>query len=254
MIYCMFAFWLLAIVFAARGMLKLWGQMVKPKVVAWAVLPGTLVSEVLHMVACLLTGAEFRPRKLLESEDDPRPVSAEKGGMKYLTPLLTAMLPLIGCMALIVLAGAQLGGDVFEGADFEDVSVTSSIPYLSEGTIWTILENQVHVLDAQFSNLGNALWSWPWMNWRSWLFVYLMICLIARMAPNGRPLRPVLAGTVVIAAVTAAVVAVLSTDEGWLHSLWPILSFTWATAATLLALTLCIRGAIGLANVLRGRE
>ena len=37
-IYCMFAFWLFAIVLAARGTLKLWVGMVPPKIVAWALL------------------------------------------------------------------------------------------------------------------------------------------------------------------------------------------------------------------------
>ena len=247
----MFAFWLFAIVLAARGTLKLWTGMVPPRIVAWVLLPGSLASELSYYLACLLAGAEFRPGKLLDGNGD-KPTSgvAAKSGTPYLTPLLIGLLPLVVCLALILLLSYGFDHPVFRSLYFADIDATRTPPYLGEGTIWTLLIEQVRILRGMCEGLAGTLSDWPWRNWRGWLFEYLMICLVLRMAPSRRPLRPTLIGVAVMAALIAAVVAAGSPGAKWMTDIWPLLSYTWATALLLLCVTLAIRGIVSLVKIL----
>jgi len=249
-IYCAFAFWLFAIVFAARGALKLAGGMVGARVVDWIVLPGTLVAELTRYLACLLTGAEFHAGKLV---GEKQTAQTRGGGVPYLTALLTGLLPLAACMGLILLLSMGLDHPVFRSYYFARVEAPKDLP-LKFDTIWALLASQVQLMRGVCKALGNTLDNWPWKNWQGWLFQYLMICLTLRMAPNNRPLRPALAGVAIVAGLTAAVVAALSEEAVWLENLWPLLSYTWATALLLLAMALAARGLLALIAVLAGKE
>ncbi len=251
MIYCTFALWLFAIVFAARGVLKLAGDMVGARAVDWIVLPGTLVAELARYLACLLTGAEFHAGKLVGDEQARQGRSPR--GVPYLTALLTGLLPLAACMGLILLLSMGLDHPVFRSYYVAGVETPKDLP-LKIDTIWVLLASQVQLMRDVCKALGNTLDNWPWQNWRGWLFQYLMICLTLRMAPGKRPLRPTLAAVAIVAGLTAAVVAIFSEKAAWLERLWPLLSYTWATALLLLAVTLAARGLVALVAVLAGKE
>ncbi|NQU76192.1 MAG: hypothetical protein HQ546_07770 [Planctomycetes bacterium] len=254
-IYFMFAFWLFAIVFAARGALAMWGGIIKPKTVAWAILPGTLVAEMACALGCLLTGAQVRLRRLTDvPQDKPDKALDAKNGIPYLTPLLTGLLPLVACIGLIGLLSAGLGRPVFADLYMGQIDAPRDVPYLSNATVWTMLNDQVWILDGHSRALTALLKGWPWQNWRAWLFEYLMICLVLCMAPIRRPLRPTLVAVAVVAFVGAAAVAIFSAEAMWLRRLWPLLSYTWATALLVLTVTLCVRGAVGLVRILLGKE
>ena len=103
MIYVAFAFWLFALLFAARCIMTLWGQMVKPGVLAWILLPGTLATELAFYLASLISGAEFRLPKPGEKGDGGKGgLGVASGGVPYLTPLLTGLMPVLACLALII--------------------------------------------------------------------------------------------------------------------------------------------------------
>ena len=65
MIYAAFTLWLVLILFAGIGVYRLWTKLVKPAWVNWALLPGTVVSEMAYIFGCLITGGEIRRAKLM---------------------------------------------------------------------------------------------------------------------------------------------------------------------------------------------
>ncbi len=255
MIYVAFAFWLFAVIFAARCIVLLWGQMVKPRVLSWLLLPGTLATELAFYLASLLSGAEFRlPTGGDKSDDGKGGLGVASGGVPYLTPLLTGLMPVLVCLAGIVLVASRFGGTVFERFALTEAAAPMNLPLLTSNTVWDLLAGQIHLLQGAWGALTAAVADWPWNAPQAWLFQYVMICLILRMAPIRRPMRPVLAGTAVVAAVIAITVRILSVGGDWLYKIWPLLSYTWATALLLMGLTLAVRGSVALARIVMGRE
>ena len=55
MLFISMTFWLLAIVFAAYAILRLWSGLVAPKVINALLLPGTVVAQIGHITGVLLT-------------------------------------------------------------------------------------------------------------------------------------------------------------------------------------------------------
>jgi len=257
MIYIAFAFWLFALVFAARCTMKLWAQMITPKALSWAVLPGTLATELAFYLGSLLSGADFRPRKLVDDSEDTQKDAANgpaSGGVPYLTPVLTGLMPVLACMSLIFVLSTELGHPVFRHFYMADVEVPVRLPGVDGETLWGLLAGQVKLMENAWAALTDSLANMPWQNPKGWIFQYLMICLIVRMAPTRRPMRPALVGTAVVAFLIAATVAVVSSHGQWLRDVWPLLSYTWATALLLLAVTLCIRGGVSLYRIVLNNE
>ncbi len=255
MIYIAFTFWLFALLFVSRGIVKLWTGRVNPKIISWIILPGTLVAELSYYLASLLSGAEFRPRKLVDDAEGE--TTADKGagkGVPYLTPLLTGLLPIVAALGLILLISSEFGHPVFASFNARGIEAPIDLPLLTEATIWDLLAGQAHLMGDAAAALGDALGQWPWDNPVAWLFEYLMICLILRLAPHRRPMRPALAAAAVVAMATAATVAIVSPQAQWLYDIWPLISYTWATALLLLMFTLCVRAVIALAEILAGKE
>jgi hypothetical protein len=251
-IYAAFAVWIFAIVFAARGTVGFWTALVKPRYLAWALLPGTLVSELGYFLACLLTGAEFQGRKLVDGDDGKGPGGETRGGVPYLTPLLAGLLPMAACMGLIYLFSEGLDHPTFERFRQIGQLAPQALPD-SGNAFWDFLRHQVDLLQAAWTSLTDSLDAWPWNSWKAWILQYLMICLTLRMAPSRRPMRPALAGAAVLAGLTAAVVALFSSQAKWLQAIWPVVSYTWATALLLLTVTLAAIGLVRLAMLLAGR-
>lgn len=253
MIYLAFAFWLFAIVLTARGILTLWAKLVKPRYLAIALIPGTLTAELGYLLGCLLSGAEVRVSHLFGKATGDGEESSSPKGVPYLTPVLTGMLPLAACIAMILLISTELGHPVFQSYRVNGVAAPKALPFVSGQSIWLFLEDQVHLLRDLWNALAATLNNYPWRNWKAWLFQYMLICLIVRMAPNGRPMRPALLGTAVVAGTAALGIAVGTGNAEALNSAWPLLSYVWASALGLLAMTLLIHGAFGLARMVRGR-
>ncbi|MFW6155086.1 MAG: hypothetical protein ACOC95_07720 [Planctomycetota bacterium] len=254
MIYVAFAFWLFALIFAARCIVLLWGQMVKPGVLAWILLPGTLATELAFYLASLLSGAEFRLPTAGDGDGDNGGLGVASGGVPYLTPLLTGLMPVLVCLGLIVILATRFGGAIFERFALTEAAAPMNLPLLSNATVWDLLGGQVHLLQAAWTALTGALAHWPWHAPQAWLFHYVMICLIVRMAPLRRPMRPVVFGTAAVAVMISIAVRIVSDGGNWLYDIWPLLSYTWATALLLMALTLAVRGGVALTRIVMGKE
>jgi hypothetical protein len=115
---------------------------------------------------------------------------------------------------------------------------------------WGFLRGTV---DLMQSSLSAALRS-NLLDWRYWLFLYLLICLTLRLAPGRAALRPTLLALLLTGVVIAIVGAIVPQAQALLHSGWPVLSLVVATNLLLLVLTLLARGTVELVRVLSGKS
>jgi len=252
-IYAAFTVWLLLILFTAMGIYRLWSRMIPPAYVNWALLPGTVVSEMAYIFGCLITGGEVRRAKLMpgkvakrkgESESEPTTEAAPR--LKIIGPIIAALLAVVACGAAILIVHALLSEPVL--AKFLG-SMPKSLP-VSWGELWKQIHGQADLL----RHMSQTWFKLEWTNWRVPLFVYLAICLSIRLAPVRRDLRATLAAVVVIAALIALVGLISVRFDGLMHEIWPLVTYIWGLLLFLLVVTLILWGLISLIRVLFGKS
>jgi len=260
MIYAAFTVWLFGIVFLGVGVFRVWTSVARPLWVNWALLPGTLVSEMAYILGCLITGGEIRKARLLESPGssgggDSGPATEANQRLKVLGPIVASLLAVLACMGAILLVHRLLGRPVIQAFILGDgwAGGVSELPKaLPAGwdALWAQLDRHVALLRRMFETLGRL----EWLAWRVPLFVYLSICFSVRLAPVGRDLRATLAALVAVAGVVAAVGALSDRFTNLLaDDLWPLLTYVWALLLALLVLSGLIRGLVSLVQVLAGK-
>ena len=121
--------------------------------------------------------------------------------------------------------------------------IIGMLPILACGTAVTLVESFVGATTSV--SLGG---------WRSWLFLYLLICLTVRIAPFPGYLRGSL-GAIIVLGIGAAVVASLTdAADPRVQNGWNVLNLMVATLLFLLLTSLLIRGAVGLVKLLREEQ
>jgi len=226
----------------------------------WALLPGTIVSEMAYIFGCLITGGEVRRAKLMDDSDGRRGGADGEsggtqttGGLKVVGPVVASLLAIVACGAGILAAWSLLGKPVIDEFTLTGEALrTSQLPQeLPAGwdALWGQLDQQVHLLRGMCETWGEL----DWLRWRVPLFVYLSLCLSIRLAPLRRPARPTLAAAVVIAGVIAAIGAVSSRFKDVIGDLWPLLTYVWALLLFVLVAALLVRGLIALGRILAGK-
>lgn len=260
MIYATFIFWFMLIIFAGLGVYRLWSGMIKSAWVNWALLPGTVISEMAYIFGCLITGGEIRRAKLIPERDGKggaeagEPRAEATAGMKFVGPMLAAVFAIVACGAAILGANALLGEPVtrlFRNGPMGLMGLAELPRELpaSWGAFWDQVNRQVWLLRRMSE-------TWVLLDWTLWkvpVFVYLSICLAIRLSPVSRSTRATLAAGVTIAVVVAVVGMMWRRLDGLMDNIWPLLTFVWSLLLFLLVLTLLIRGALGLIGVLFAR-
>ena len=266
MIYVTMTFWLLLILFAGIGVYRLLGQFGKPKWVDWALLPGTIVSEMAYIFGCLITGAEVRHAKLIRSES-PSSGRGSRGSssspqateatpkLKMVGPTIAALIAIVGCMAAILIVHALLGEPIMEQFIDSDTAgsgesmLAKSIPTTWDG-FWTSLRGQVDLVRRMCET-----WAFSdWLAWRAVLFIYVALCLSIRLAPVSRPVRPTLAAAIVVSVLIALAGMLSNRFKTLVTDLWPLLTYVWASLLLMLLLVLLLRGIVSLVKVLAGKR
>lgn len=258
MIYAAFTMYLLLMVFLGLGVYRLWSQMSRAAWLNWALLPGTVVSEMAYIFGCLITGGEVRHAKILPTRTgrganaDAEPKTDVTPKLRVLGPILASLLAIVACGGGILAVNALLGEDVMEklgrGGWFKSGALPQELPTSWAG-FWDQIEGQV----------GLTRWSCEtflrldWLNWRVPLFVYLALCLSVRLGPLRRDLRATLAAAVVIAVVIAGLGQVFGGLEGLMKDLWPLVTYVYATLLLVLLVTLLIRGSVALVHIFMGK-
>lgn len=263
MIYAAFTIYLLGILFAAMGVHRLWAGMLKPRWVNWALLPGTVVSEMAYIFGCLITGGEVRRARLIGRgqglrgwgkssagpDADAEPTTEAEPKLRIAGPIIAAFMCILACGAGIIIVHALLGRPVigqFAGGDTH--LLTSRLKSLpgSTGEFWDQLKHQVDLLHRMAATWGEL----DWLNWRVPLFVYLALCLTIRLAPVRRSLRATLAAVIATAGIIALVGLIWRRFRDLMDELWPLVMYVWASLLFLLAVSLAIRGGVGLVRAL----
>jgi hypothetical protein len=256
-IYAALTVWAVLIVFMAIGVHALWSRLVGPTAVGWALLPGTVVSEMFYIFGCLITGGEVHRARLLpggggRKGGDAEPSTEVRPRLKHIGPLLAAMLAVLACADAIVLAHAFLGEPVIKQFLFQWFQPLAALPQAvptSAEAFWQQLGAQTSLLRRMTETWGKL----DWLQWRVPLFVYLTVCFSVRLAPLRRDLRYTLGAVVVLAGIIAGVGAVSERFDGVVERVWPLLTYVWAMLLFLLAVTLLLHGAVALARVLAGK-
>ena len=254
MIYATFTVWLLGAMFLALGVYRLWARLVRPVAVAWALLPGTLVYEMGYILGCLVTGAEVRRAKLMPNgKDAGEPTTEATTGIKFVSPMVAALLAIVACIGAILAVHAALGEPVIAafttgGGMLPAKTLPTALPD-GWGELWTQLHTHLDLL----RRMGETLAEVDWFDWRVPLFVYLSLCLAVRLSPGRRPIRPALAAAAAFAVVIALIGLIWPRFSSLMQDLWPLLTYIWALLLFLLAATLTAWGLASLVNILSGK-
>ena len=256
MIYAAFTLWLFLILFAGVGVYRLWTMMVKPAYVHWALLPGTLVSEMAYIFGCLITGGEIRRAKIIEMPGGKgkggEPTTDAAPGIKIIGPLLASLLAMVACIAAILLARKLLGASIIDTFASRHGAFARAVPQTLPGSwdqIWAQLGGQLVLLQQTCETFASS----GWLTLRGVLFIYLAICLSVRLSPVTRPMRPTLAAVVVIAGIIAVVGLIWRRFGSLMEDIWPLVTYVWGLLLFLLALTLFVRGIFALVRILAGK-
>ena len=245
MLYATTAVWLMVIVLSAWGVHLLWSGMVKPRVVNVVLLPGTLVAQMGHVLGLLVTGATVSNTTLIKDDETGAPEQTEnaKPRLPFVGPVIIGMLPLMMCALAIFAAAHLLGGATVKGMTSGAVSQT--LP-ATLAAFWELLHHQITLMET---TLAAALQS-DLHDWHAWLFIYLLICLTVRMAPFPGNLRGSLGAIVFLGVLAAVAGSFIDQTRTVIENGWSVLSLSVSTLLLLLVVSLIVRGAVSLAQLL----
>jgi len=261
-IYAAFSVYLLGILFIGRGVYRLWADLLRPATVNWALLPGTVVSEMAYIFGCLITGGEVRRAKLIDAAgggksaagDGSEPTTEATPRLRLVGPVVAAFASIIACGACLLLAHWAFGRpmtDVFADACDAIVGRGTLLPDrlpTSIAEFWTHVHVQVDLVRA----MGRTCLSFRRLDWRAPVFTYLAICLSVRLAPIRRSFRATL-GAIVATAGIIALLGLWARFHQLMVDLWPLVSTVWSLLLALLVLTLTVRGVVALVRALVGK-
>ena len=246
MLYASLTFWLLVIVLTAWGVHQLWGGMIKAKVLNTVLLPGTLVAQVGHVLGLLVTGATISNTTVFSDDGSGAPETTPNPQPKIpvIGPVVIGMLPIVACATAIFFVVHLLGAPVMQRLGATPVGPT--LP-MSLAGVWQLLRDQISLVESLVSASAAA----DFTRWRTWVFLYLLVCLAIRIAPFRGNLRGALCAIVILGIGAATLSSLFDVADPRVQNFWAVLNVTVATLLFLLFTTLLIRGGLGLARLLR---
>lgn len=238
--------WTLVVVLTAWGVHRLWCGIVKPKVIDAVLLPGTLLARLGHVLGLLITGGAVRDVTLLRDSDSDESDSgsAPQTRIPIVGPAIVALLPLALSITAIYLTNRLFGAPLTSSVD--DSVIGPTLPQ-SIAALWQALRDQITLVESLVAAIGTAN---P-MDWRTWALLYLLICLVIRVAPATGCLRSALGGITLTGLVVGVVTLLMGRRLFDLDGAWIILNITQATALLLLLIGLIVRGTGGLVRIAR---
>jgi len=255
-IYAAFTVWLVLTIFAGIGVYRIWASFGKGQWVNWALLPGTLVSEMAYIFGSLITGGEIKKAKLVPDradKGDGQPTTTATPRLQFVGPIVASLMSLVACGAVILIVHALLGEPVmarFLDEEFvSQVSLSKELPETWDA-LWDEVDKQVEILRRMCETWGSV----DWLNWRVVLFVYLAACLAVRLGPVSRPIRATLGAVAAVAGVIALIGFIHKPFESVIHDIWPLMTYVWASLLLLLTGTLAVLGLMGLWRVITGKD
>ncbi len=248
MLYAAFVFWALVAIFSARAVYDLLGRLIPAKALNYLLLPGTLVAQVGHHIALLVTGSTINQSRLAnESTGEPELQSDAKPKVPIIGPIVVAILPIFLCGAALFWAAETLSA---RGMIGEIAGLPRHLPR-TLGAFWDLAHSMVNLLQAAAAVWTDARWS----HWQTWLFAYLTTCLMVRLSPLAKDVRPAVFGIASFGVL--GVLVSYFTNWTWpaqkLSHYWTNWSFLVANLLLLLMTAVIVAGLFGLYNVLKGQ-
>lgn len=246
MLYAAMTFWLLVIVLTAWGVHHLWSGMIRAKVLNTALLPGTLVAQIGHVLGLLVTGATISNTTLFKDDESGAPETTPnpKPRIPIIGPVVIGLLPLLACATGIYFVARLLGGPIMGDIRF---SVVGPVLPMSLTDGFQMLRDLVSLVESTVAAIATA----NFHNWKTWAFLYLVVCLTVRAAPFPGTLRGSLAAIMILGIGAAAASSLFDVADPRVQNAWAVLNLTVATLLLLLIVSLLIRGAVNVTKLLR---
>ncbi len=246
MLYLALTFWILVVVATAWGIQSLWAGLIKSKVFNAILLPGTLVAQLGHVLGLLVTGATVTNTTLFKDDEsgDPETTQNPKPRIPVVGPILIGLLPLLACAAAVFVVARQLGQPIM--AQMPKHYVGPTLPTTLAG-VWQLMRDLISLVE---SIVSATLTANP-ASWKTWVFVYLLVCFTVRMAPFPGNLRGSVGAILVLGALAALVASLFDVPDPRVQIGWAVMNLAVATLLFLLMVSLIIRGGAGLVQVLR---
>lgn len=246
MLYAALTFWLLIIVFTAWGVRKLWCGIIQPKVFNSVLLPGTLVGLLGHVLGLLVTGATIRETTLFKDDEtgEPETTANPKPKIPVIGHVIIGLLPLLACGAGVYFTARYFGGSTVERINTDVVG--PKLP-TTIGGFWQLLRDQITLMESTTTAIASS----DFGNWKTIVFLYLVICLAVRMAPFPGNLRGALGAIVLLGIGGGVASSLFDLADPRVQTGWSVLNLTVAVLLVLLLLSLLIRGLTGLVSVVR---
>jgi hypothetical protein len=245
MLYVAITFWLLVCVLTAWGVHRLWCGIIPVKALNAILLPGTLVALLGHVLGLLVTGATVKTATLYkDGSGDPETTTHPKSRIPVIGPVMIGMLPLLACGSAVFLLARYLSGPILERLPSNMVRM--ELPLTLSG-VFDLLREQITLVESLVAAVRAA----DFHDWKTGVFVYLLVCLTIRMAPFEGTLRGALAAIIVLGLGTAGVTSFFELADPRVQTGQSILTLTVAALLFLLCVSLLIRGTVELVQLLR---
>lgn len=247
--YASITFWLLVIVFSALGVHRLWSSMVQPKIVNSVLLPGTLVAQLGHVLGLLVTGGTVNNTSLIKDDDSGAPQTAPDAQTRIpvLGAIIIALLPLAGCAAAIYWVSHYLGTPILAGME------RLAPRQLELPTSLDLFFSETRQAISLVQYLLNAVWMSDCQDWRTWLFLYLVVCLTVRMAPLTGNLRGSMGAIFITGVIAFLISKITNSTPSLLPTTWPLIVFSVSVLLLLLIVSLLVKGAVVLVKTIHGQ-
>lgn len=244
MIYAAMTFWLLVIVFVAYGVYQLWAGLLRPKTINVLLLPGTLIAQIGHVVGLLVTGGTINDTSLMKNDESGAPGNnpKAKSQIPVIGPVVVALLPILACGFSIYVVLSTMGREVLPVEAAQPTRPVSDTIPTDLSQFWAFIRDSITVVEQ----VTNALFNSDFTNWRTWLFLYLLVCLSVRMAPLPGTHRGAVAAILILGIAAAMIGLAMPMSEQNIHAMWDMLSFAVAVLLFLMIISLIVRGGIGL--------
>lgn len=245
MLYAAMTFWLLILVFSAYGVYQLWAGMVQPQVINAVLLPGTLVAQLGRAIAVLITGGSVKDAGAAGSDAKSEPAAGVEA--KPTTPglgsFVVALLPILACGLTVHLVVMTVGHDVMGVPG--DATLEMTLP-ASFDSPWELLRGAVTLVEQVTTTVRQS----DFGQWQSWVFVYLIICLMVRMAPLPGTQRGAIGAILFLGVAVALIGMATQATADTMGGVWHMLSFSVGSLLFLLLVSLMVRGGVGLFKIL----
>lgn len=249
--YASMTFWLLVIVFCALGVHRLWTSLVQPKIVNSVLLPGTLVAQLGHILGLLVTGGTVNNTSLIKDDDSGAPQTSPEAQTRVpvFGAIITALLPLVGCAAAIYWVAQYFGTRTPILSSMEQIPPAQMALPTSLTHFFDLLRMAITLVQR----FVDVVMSSDYGDWRTWLFLYLVVCLTVRMAPLTGNLRGSIGAIFITGLMAFLVGQITQSSAGLFTSAWPLIIFSSAVLLFLLMVSLLVRGMVTLIQTVQGQ-